>query len=214
MFESKFVAPAAAAAPLLRRLEHACAADGEHPDDEIHSVYFDSPRGDAVAEVDNGDYHKDKVRVRWYGGGDSPAFVELKQKIGSRRNKVRVPVPELRRDLPLHHPAWLIVPTRLRAAGAAPPAGLLQPTLHICYRRHRFVDAATGARLALDREIRAVDVHPRFARLAALARRPTPWCVFELKAASRHLPVNLRFVIELGARRQAFSKYGLWNEFL
>ena len=33
-------------------------------------------------------------------------------------------------------------------------------------------------------------------------------------AARRSVEASLRFVRDLGARRQAFSKYGLWNELI
>lgn len=219
-FETKYVAPRGAAPSLLERLRKSFAQDGEHPVNQIHSVYFDTVAGDAFAEVDNGDFYKTKVRVRWYGSADQaspqngPVFVECKSKTGPRRHKIRVQLDSVRTDLPLHHPSWLRLPHLLLEQGAAIPKGLLQPTVHVSYRRHRFVEPTRNLRVALDSDIRAAAVHPRFSRVQGLVNRPAPWLVFEAKGATRQLPASLRFVTAMGARRMAFSKYGLWNELL
>ena len=219
-FETKYVTPAARAPVLLERLRRSLPPDGEFPSNRIHSVYFDTPGLASLAEVDNGDYRKCKVRARWYEDGraaeaDAPrAFVECKAKTGTRRHKVRVEVPDLQRNLPLQHPAWLRLPALLRGAGAALPAGLWTPSLHITYRRHRFVDPASGVRLALDHEIRVARAHPRLMRFAAVGCESAPAAVFEVKGKSRALPAQLSFVTAMGARRQSFSKYGLWNEWI
>lgn len=220
VYESKYVAPRRVATALRQRLDKHFAPDGEYPVNRIHSVYFDTSRGDAFAEADNGDFYKTKVRVRWYesaGAGDGragPAFVECKSKMGPRRHKLRVKLDDVRTDLPLHHPAWLTLPRLLLQQGAEIPPGLLQPTLHISYQRHRFLEPTDDLRIALDSDIRALRVHPRFARAQAIVRRPAPWMVFEAKGATRHLPASLRFVKSYGARRMAFSKYALWNDVL
>ncbi|MFT4844200.1 MAG: hypothetical protein ACI8UD_003083 [Planctomycetota bacterium] len=219
-FESKYVGSNRIAPLLLERLGKSFAPDGEHPINQVHSVYFDTPASDAFAEVDNGDFYKTKVRLRWYGADSpdarptGPAFLECKRKFGPRRDKLRVRADAFRRDLPLHHPAWMTLPYLLREQGAELPAGLLQPTLHITYRRHRFVEPTHELRIALDYDIRAVAVHPRFSRMQAMAGRTAPWLVFEAKGSTRQLPASLRFVPAMGARRQAFSKYGLWNDLL
>lgn len=220
IFESKYVAPRRAAPFLRERLRKSFAPDGEYPVNWVHSVYFDTLAGDAFAEADNGDFYKTKVRVRWYqavdadGRGVVPAFVECKSKVGPRRQKIRVRLDSVRTDLPLHHPSWLRLPSLLLEQGAEIPPGLLQPTLHISYHRHRFVESTSDLRLALDSDIRAEGVHPRFARAQAIAGRPAPWMVFEAKGATRSLPGSLRFIKSMGARRMAFSKYALWNDLL
>jgi hypothetical protein len=216
-FESKYVSQSSAVPMLLERLAACCRVDAEYPANRVHSVYFDSPDLRAMAEVDNGDFHKAKVRVRWYeemDGSRSGAFLECKRKVGVRRVKARYPLPDLEVSLPLHHPRWIEVPRNLLADGAELPGGLLQPTLHITYTRHRFVEPLSGLRLALDAQLRAARVHPRFARSGAIAGRPAPVAVFEAKGDTRRLPETLRFVRSFGARRRAFSKYGLWNELL
>ena len=68
----------------------------------------------------------------------------------------------------------------------------------------------TGLRLALDTDIRFLRMHPRLAHAAAITRQAADRIVFEAKGSQRELPPTLRFITALGARRQSFSKYGLW----
>lgn len=214
-FESKYVAASHIAPQMLRRLEASCRADGEHPTNRVHSVYFDTPQLEAIAEVDNGDYHKLKIRLRWYtdaGGAATTGYLECKRKRGPQRAKGRVAVPDFDSELPLHDGRWLRLPPRLATAGHPIPRGQLQPTLHISYRRHRFVEPLTGMRLALDSNIRVVRANRRFSALAAIAAVPAPFMVFEAKGDQRRLPPTLAFVRAFGARRQSFSKYGLWSD--
>ena len=198
---------------LLGRLAAACPVDGDHPTNRVHSVYFDGQEMSAMDEVANGDYLKAKVRVRWYEGDSgraSSAFLECKRRGGSRRHKDRIPLPELTPTLPLHHPAWHAIPHQLRTIGVELRHGLLQPTLHVSYRRHRFVEPLTKLRLALDVDIRCARMHPRLARAAAITRQAADRIVFEAKGSQRELPPTLRFITTLGVRRRSFSKYGLW----
>lgn len=212
-YESKYVAPSSLARVLLSRLTAVCRRDGEHPVNRVNSVYLDDRELTAMDEVANGDYLKAKVRVRWYedaAGRPSAAYLECKRKIGCRRNKDRIALPGLQPMLPLHHPAWQRLPLELRAVGGELPHGLLRPTLHISYRRHRFVEPLTGLRLALDDDIRVARMHPRIAHAAAVTRQAANQIVFEAKGDIRELPPNLQFVTAIGARRSSFSKYGLW----
>lgn len=212
-YERKYVAHASVGPRLLARLRAVLPPDEEFADDVVHSVYFDTPTLDSVAEVRNGDRLKAKIRVRWYGSsGRQAAFAECKRKAGAQRQKLRVQLDDVDVEAPLHSAAWRGVPSMLRAAGVEVPLGNLQPTLHVVYRRHRFVERASALRVALDTEIRAVQVHPLLARTAQRTHQPLPWVVVEAKGDTRHLPRALTFVREMGARRSSFSKYGLLAE--
>ncbi len=216
--ETKYVAPAACGHLLLQRLKAVCKPDPRFRTNHVHSVYFDTADFDAMSEVENGDYYKTKVRIRWYESGPrsaSGAFLESKCKIGRRRDKRRIALPDsFRGDLPLEDPAWRRYPPLLAREGAPVPGGELQPSLHVTYRRHRFVEPTTGLRLSLDDTIRLPRVHQRLASVAAVVRRPAAWIVFETKGDQRQLPPTLLFIHDFGARRRAFSKYGLWRGLL
>ena len=208
-FETKFVAPAWVAPRLVTRLRQVLAADPRHPTDRVHSVYFDSPGERATDEVRNGDLYKAKLRVRWYGSsGPGAAWLERKRKLGGRRTKLRRPAPELDATLPLHHPGWLRAPHLLQEP-AERSIEHLEPVLHLAYRRERFVDRASGARIAVDDDIRLLAVHPRIAHTTPPRNCPHDELVLELKGDTRQLPRGLGFLKDLGLRRRAFSKYGI-----
>lgn len=207
-FELKFPGPAAAAAHLVQAIGAVCTPDPQHPHAVVHSVYFDDGRLSALAEVQNGDHRKEKVRVRWYEPDTGEAcFLECKQRLGATRTKSRVAV-EAPRTLPLHDARWREVLRHLPPTAARRD---LTPSLHLSYRRHRFVSPDGSLRLSLDHDIRLVRVHPRLCALQRLCGRTAPRLVFELKGAERELPAALSFLPRYGLRREAFSKYGLWH---
>lgn len=207
-FESKFVAPASLAPRLVARLRHGLSRDPSHPDDRVHSIYFDLAGEPAAAEVQNGDLYKKKVRVRWYGSsGPEHAWLECKRKFGARRAKLRQPVAGLDPRWPLHHRGWSRVSSLLAEAGEGP--GHLEPTLHLAYRRRRFVHRPTGLRIAVDDDIRLLATHPRHGATSPRRNVPHDQLVLEVKGEQRELPAQLAFVHGLGLRRGAFSKYGI-----
>jgi hypothetical protein len=173
------------------------------------SVYFDTLDLASYREKRGGDYLKTKWRARWYrvdGTVMEPAFVERKDRVGTRRRKRRAiaPLPACALDetpLAALRPAELLRP--LLAAHEAVPAALL-PCLRLAYDRRRFHHA--GLRVAFDTEIRAVAVHPRLGPLRD--PRPLPVAVVEVKGEVSQPPRWLDALGALGARRRSFSKYG------
>lgn len=209
-FERKYIAPGSVAPRVAARLAHCLPADPEFPLDEVHSVYFDSPEQTALDEVANGDFHKTKVRVRWYGStGPAAAYVECKRKLGARRSKQRVPVQGVDPRLPLHHPGWSRAVEPLRSVDFDLPRGQLEPTLHLRYRRRRFVEPESGVRVAVDDRIQTVSAHPRWITAVSPAGHAIPWTVVECKGNERTLPEKLTWLGAFGLRRASFSKYGL-----
>ena len=222
--ETKYVLPMRRSELLLRRLAATAQPDPSYRCNRVHSVYFDTPDLEAMSEVENGDYYKAKVRLRWYED-QSPdasrepeiAYLECKRKIGRRRDKRRVKISAdegLAVRLPLSDPRWKRYLALLRAEGVELPSAQLEPLLHVSYRRHRFFDPTTGLRLALDDQIRLPRVHVRLSAAAAEVRTLAPWAVFEVKGEQQELPPALRCVYSMGARRSSFSKFGLWRECL
>ena len=95
--ELKFVLPASRADIAARLLGMLCKPDGRYPDADVWTIYYDSPGFDSLDEKLNSDYLKTKIRVRWYtppgGPAEGPVFLEAKQRVGNRRDKVRVLLP-------------------------------------------------------------------------------------------------------------------------
>jgi hypothetical protein len=205
--EIKHVMPAAAAGPAEAWLGAVCRPERERPPAWVVSVYFDTPDLQLLDEKVNSDYLKVKVRVRWYqslsGSTGEPAFLEVKRRIGTRRDKQRTPLGVPAGALArwrLEDPRW-----RTLIGQAAPSVGSgLRPSLKLRYVRSRFLDVS-GARLALDRRIEVAALH------AALSSGPlradVGQAVVEWKGMSADLPFHLRAITGFGARRQSFSKY-------
>lgn len=214
--ELKYVLPAGRAAFVERWLLATCRPDPAHARSDVWTVYFDTPDRRSLGEKINSDYLKTKIRVRWYAPpGGSPAgdaFLEMKRRIGDRRDKIRVPLPGAAADLAsraLDDPRWRDLPQQFVRLGL-PIGGIWQPALALVYRRTRLVDAASGARVSCDTDI-------RLAPLGGVARAPSradplPVAIVEIKGASDELPRALRPLVRFGARLSSFSKYAaVWD---
>lgn len=210
--ELKFVLPMSRVAAALSQLASRLEPDGEYPDNEIAGIYFDTAALAALEEKLAGDNEKRKIRLRWYEdpAGARPrsrVFLESKERRGRSRQKRRGLVDldlEAWLGRPLEDPAWIDLPRRLVEADWRVPAGLV-PTVRLRYRRRRFVDRASGARVALDAEIRA-ERHHRGLFPGLLVPARVEAAVVEVKDVAEVPPV-LGFLPALGARYSAYSKY-------
>ena len=196
---------------LLSLLRAACLADPRFPDDRVCTIYFDTPGWRGLRDKVDSDYLKTKVRLRWYETARPPAaseaFLEVKRKVGAVRSKLRLGTGlsgEEVRQMPLADGALRDLVGRLAEVGYASPTGL-RPVIELCYRRRRFVDPDSAARLALDTEIGVRRAHPSL-RPPAPDRR-LPVAVLEVKGKARSLPPRLRAAIGMGARKASLSKY-------
>ncbi len=210
-FETKYLVPISTAPSLLSWVQTVCSIDRSVPSGSVHTVYFDTPRLALLGEKIDSDYLKTKVRVRWYSderGHAGPAvFAEAKFRVGNRRDKVRtrlaVPIEDVlaRR---LDDRAWAEWLGPLRQLAPQLPARL-EPTLRLQYVRHRFVDAASRARITVDERVTTDALNP--ARLHGRTPAALPWAVFEYKGVGPDLPARLAPVTRFGARRGSMSKY-------
>jgi hypothetical protein len=209
--ELKYVLPAGRVPFAERWLAAVCRPDPSYGRADVWTVYYDTAEQRSLREKINSDYLKTKLRVRWYaapgGAAAGDAFLEVKRRVGDRREKIRVVLDGVAGDLagrPLADRVWRELPGRLAPAGVS-LQGVWQPVLAIVYRRSRFVDAASGARVSCDGGIRAAAV--RGGVLPGWHGAPLPVGVVEVKGRSDELPVNLRSLVRFDARLSAFSKY-------
>jgi hypothetical protein len=212
--EVKFVFPAAGFAAARAILRGSCRSEEPYAASLVETIYFDGVGLESLAEKLGSDYRKTKIRLRWYDR--SPAvWLEVKRRVGSRREKRRLPLPaeffdgrELSRRS-VDDPALHRVPAILAAADEASPA-TLQPALHLSYRRERFFEPASGLRLSLDSDIVALRFADWTAAVPGVRRsaggRRSPVLV-EVKGGRRDLPAALAALADLGGRRESFSKY-------
>jgi hypothetical protein len=210
--EIKFLVPAGRSASLRAWLASVSRPEPRYPPALVCTTYFDTPDLSLLGEKIDSDYLKTKVRVRWYASlaGDpdgSPVFAEVKYRVGTRRDKLRVRIdadPSVLDATPLHSPIWVGLVDRLRAQAPAVPSRL-QPILSLRYARYRYLDIATAARLTVDENITVTALN----RTRVVGRVPAqlPVAVFECKGAHDDLPRHLGAVVRLGARRGSCSKF-------
>jgi hypothetical protein len=196
-YEIKFTGLARRADEMEALLRAHCPPDGAHPENVVHSVYYDTHGLAAYGEKADGQYVKTKLRLRWYEPFGGAAWLEIKAKRGSlgakHRKRIACSAPPPRDSAALAQVAR-------EHLGVA-----LQPTIWLAYRRLRFVAPDGSARVSLDRDIRVVWASP------ALPRRERPGAlatfVVEVKGDAPEPSASLLGLVGRCARRGAFSKY-------
>lgn len=212
--ELKLSLPLARVSTVASRLAALAHPDSAHPENEITTLYFDDAQLSSVAEKLDGDCAKTKVRLRWYrsldrDGSRSPVFLEIKQRFGSTRDKRRFGVeldPELILADPLS-PRWGDAVGDLLRRHTGVAWSPRRPVVLLSYRRSRFVEPASRARLSLDARIRPLAVEPALRRTFMPAE--LPFAVVEIKSPSPDLPPVLRSLTALGCQPRALSKLAL-----
>ncbi len=209
---------------LLRRV---CRWDPQYPEEQINSLYFDTPDLEQHEDSAAGQFAKSKVRIRWYGaeydphgmrGGSPevsgegtavPVWLELKNRRGFASTKQR---------WSLDVPAVALGPEAL-AAGIVPNVMLtntmagfgffaakrLCPVVAVSYWRWRFVEPRSGFRVAFDAHIRSSVVMPGLGR--GERGLELPGAVIEVKGPTADVPAGLRQLSGLGTSWTRFSKY-------
>lgn len=216
---------------IATHLEVLCQRDPQFPSNTVVSLYYDTPELHFLRDKLDSNYLKTKVRLRWYeappGSQEpptthSPAFLEVKKRVGTLRRKARVPTDLDGRQLatlPRDAPQLLLAPERLRRPGAH-PGGSLEPFLLVRYHRRRYLEPLTGARVCLDTAIQTTPARVPGPRLtgpfAAATAMPIPerldMAVLEVKGSSSTLPPSLVHLVQAGCFKSSFSKYGLCYE--
>ena len=196
---------------LLRQI---CLMDSDYPSEQINSLYFDTANLDQYDRSASGDFHKDKVRIRWYSedndmNGMHTIFIELKSRRGFASTKQRLKLPVPADNLALAKLVKGIVPrTLLRDTlatfGYFLPE-ILVPVIKISYWRYRFSEVMTGQRVSLDCRIRSTMIMPGPGN--GEKELELPGSVIEIKGRTMELPTSLRRARMLDTDWTRFSKY-------
>ena len=228
--ERKFVGSAAYLDVLRCILDAQCLPDPSYPLGQINSIYFDSPARTAYFEKLNGDNRKSKIRIRWYGADDeaaaekagagktaertaeatTTAFIEVKQRVGASRRKMRLAVEVSSRwirrvaleDERLVQ--WLREKSVQMEAAEIPVQFV--PSICISYQRRRYVCPASGSRVSMDYAVRSERVNGNLFPFVAPAELDVALC--EFKNDDGTPPPWAESLYEAGFRWRSFSKYG------
>ncbi len=211
-----------AALALLRRC---CRAEAMYGIGQVNSLYFDTPDLDQHERSIEGEFAKDKIRIRWYGQEHDPhrsngrdhgqaeqavaVWLERKSRQGfaSTKQRLCLDVPATRLDFRALQDgiveADTLVRTMARFGFVAP--GRLGPVVAISYWRYRFVEPESGYRISIDSRIRSSMVVPGIG--AGERALELPGAVVEVKGAAFGLPRSLRQLSEIGSSWTRYSKY-------
>jgi hypothetical protein len=218
-FERKFYLPSSKIPFARHLLVHCCRRDRQYPEGIVNSVYYDTSDLEFFCDSVDGNYIRNKVRIRWYDGPQQKCetthvYMELKSKngyAGSKQRKMHlVPSGHLNNGGMQN---GLIDYTTLRQGLAQFdyfPKKCLQPVILISYNRLRFEDILTGSRVSLDWNIRSILVSPQLNRQeGSLLMRGG---VIEIKGQSTDIPPALQSIRHLGTDWSRYSKYAACME--
>ena len=185
--------------------------DPEFSENYIFNIYFDTPSMSLLQDKLNGDLHKQKIRVRWYG--DTPdllipntAKLECKKRINAGGIKKAVPITMPAKNIHslLKSGSWSKILQQSLSKTLAWPPHLLWPMVLTRYRRRRFIDQATGTRLSFDDQICSLALSSTLIN-RGLGPTQLDDAVIEVKNNTGEMPRLLQLTDHL--RITSFSKY-------
>jgi hypothetical protein len=211
--ERKFAFSPLRVAAVLHWLRHVCQPNSKFPRYRVSTIYYDTSDRILLREKLNSDYVKTKVRIRWYTGRDSTqhtdeVWLEVKQKVGAQRRKIRVQLPYSSphlATLPLEHSILTEEIPRLLSTHGIHVKKALLPALELSYERHRFFDPLNNVDVCLDDRIAIAKVNRRLFSERELVRFHT--AILEIKGTVRCVPGTLQPLLTMGCRKVSVSKY-------
>ncbi len=214
--ERKYPLPDARAALLTAWLDARLPRDPQYPVGVITSCYYDTAQLDAYQESVDGEFAKQKLRLRWYGDPIDPhagVWIELKSRAGASSQKLRAryPISGVANQLGLVLPDRPELTRCLRDMSELATSSLdptLEPAAFIRYQRIRWQSPDGLLRASLDTQVQAAN--PRGAPIWLPVSNGS---VLELKSTGE-LPQQIAHLGKLGLRRTAHSKYALAVELL
>ena len=213
-FERKFFVPPSKI-PLARNLlSHICLQDSKYPQGIINSLYFDTPDLDHFQKSDDGNYERDKIRIRWYDNpvdqqGGVPVYLELKSKRGfaSRKQRRKILVSSGRLKRIRANNTILngnVISGTLSEFGYFSEEPLL-PVILITYERFRFTEILTGTRVSFDYRISSSLTAASLGH--SRASLMLEGGIIEIKGPSMEVPELLRTLKIMSIDWTRFSKY-------
>ncbi len=183
------------------------------PASKIHTLYYESLDRRSLYEKADGDFIKTKYRLRWYDSNeyksDNYVFLEIKRKIGAKREKKRIKTQFKPDSLSKEHISSTVFKSIFNEyyKHKIPVPSNLIPTLKISYIRKRFIDLLSDAEICLDYDIISEYANHKIGKSSS---RPVLLnnFVIEVKHCKQDkLPFLLDNLVILGLKKTSFSKY-------
>lgn len=182
----------------------------------VRSVYFDTPFDRDCLDKENGEFCRQKLRLRTYGG--EKAKLELKQKLGAWQRKRSLELTRLQAEALLRGEYGLLEkegdPFALELYGRMETQAYRPKTL-VCYRRRAYYLEENDTRITFDRCLRTdFPVEGLFSATPAFPVSDGGWLTMEVKFRD-FLPANLKLALGEGVLTQAsIGKYSLCRQAL
>jgi hypothetical protein len=197
---------------VIRWLSNRCQVVQTYHAQTVSSIYYDTLSWKSLNEKVNSDFLKTKVRLRWYSDIDyqrhfEPSFAEAKFRIGIKRKKVRIPTPFSGTSIAnaaLHDAIILKIPPLLESNNIVLRENYF-PAYQISYKRVRYKEPFTDTTVCFDYDIRASRTNTFMLPYSYPFTLQT--AVLELKGDVNEMPAPLLPLVQLGCRRESFSKY-------
>lgn len=190
-----------------------CLPDGKYPKGKINSLYFDTQDLQEYQKSDDGDYKREKIRIRWYDNpgieGNVPVYLELKSKKGFASKKKRRQFIIPAKQIHTYKTGGTILNRNLILQTLAEfnyfPERNLVPVIMISYQRLRFLDFLSGTRMSLDWQISSV---PTYSPIGHFRPSVTlQGSVIEIKGTIIDIPLSLQPLHDACIDWSRFSKY-------
>ena len=209
-FETKYIARNAHSEKIRAWLSLKFKKDTLYPETIISSIYFDDINMSYLGEKEESHHVKSKFRIRWYEDiqtkkASEICFLEFKHKIGDKRFKKRIKMPNSYVGLDLESARFGNVVDELRGF----EGNILKhvyPSYIVSYTRSRYIIDSSDIRLCIDSNIHIKKINKRLIK-KDFKRKNLDHCVFELKGETGVLPSSLNFIEQLGLKKDSFSKY-------
>lgn len=212
--ERKFVSDRVRPEVAISVLNSYCRPDGQFPEGELESIYFDDANLTSYWEKINGDSLKRKVRIRWYHytadkEGHCRAFLEIKNRIGAARDKERyefIGNYDFLSNADISDLRFVKLLEQITKDSGLPiPSGIV-PSVAIRYHRNRFVCPLTHSRISVDYNLQCTRANKIFFPMPV--KLTTPLVVCEAKSpTARHWNFE-ESISRIGFHLESFSKYG------
>lgn len=190
-----------------------CMPDKKYSRGTINSLYFDTPDLQEYQKSDDGDYKREKIRIRWYDNPSKdetvPVYLELKSKKGfaskKKRRKFLVPAEQIYKYKTGGSILNRNVILKTLAEFNYFPNGHILPVIMISYDRLRFTEIMTGTRMSFDWQIRSVPTYHIPGH--SYANIMLQGAVIEIKGTIIEIPLSLRPLHHACIDWSRFSKY-------
>lgn len=158
--EWKYVLPEAMLCSLEQKLKSALKTD-THGDEEgkyeIHSLYFDDVFDRLAKENDEGNSHRYKWRIRYYGNDTDFIRLERKEKYNGRCHKDSAKISKDQFELIMNNDwselMWTGEDKLIKRFAALGMEKGIRPKAIVDYERVAFVEPISNVRITLDRNI-------------------------------------------------------------